>query len=317
MSPSGLTATAEPATPAGSAKLRACGSAFRSSRTASGRRHCARLSARLNLMSSTGSSRSPGWVRRRHTRCWGTPSLSGLPRATMAVARMAAVTPASASGQAHHVEPAAVSPGHHPRAQPDSPHDPHWRPKFRSRPGRRHRAAQPQLRPHRGPTSGDVRSWPFHRQCASAKPGAPALAKAPNAFTDRRQRDAKVIAPGGRQTWRPATGNIGAGRVCADSGLRRRSGFSRAIEDLDRFGPRSAGCALIRLTPRVVRGLDRASLPPTPASQSGEAPPVRKAPGRCAPAPLPCSGVSAPALPGPGRPHPRGRASTGPANLSA
>jgi hypothetical protein len=90
VSPSGLTATAEPATSAGSAKLRACGSAFRSSRTSSGCRHCARLSARLNLMSSTGSSRSPGWVRRRHTRGWGTPSLSGLPRAGMAAARMTA-----------------------------------------------------------------------------------------------------------------------------------------------------------------------------------------------------------------------------------
>ena len=63
-------------------------------------------------------------------------------------------------------------------------------------------------------------------------------------------------------------------------------------------------------------GLGRSSVSPTPASPSGEAPAVRNAPGRFAPAPLPCSGVSAPSLPGPGRPHPRGRAGTGSARPS-
>ena len=40
---------------------------------------------------------------------------------------------------------------------------------------------------------------------------------------------------------------------------------------------------------------------------AGEAPPVRMAPCRCAPAPLPSSGVSAASLPVPRKPHPRGR----------
>jgi hypothetical protein len=69
------------------------------------------------------------------------------------------------------------------------------------------------------------------------------------------------------------------------------------------------------VTPSVACGLGRASAPTTPAS-----PPrrkrlswrakrltVRTAPCRCAPAPLPSSGVSAASLPVPRKPHPRGR----------
>jgi hypothetical protein len=44
-----------------------------------------------------------------------------------------------------------------------------------------------------------------------------------------------------------------------------------------------------------------------PRSARGEAPAVRTAPGRCAPAPLPSSGLSAPGFARPRKPHPRGR----------
>jgi hypothetical protein len=155
----------------------------------------------------------------------------------------------------------------------------------------------------------------FERQCSSSgEATGSSVGTDPELVPTERPNGSKVIRDAGQIASKFSTGWLRSSTVRV-AGFAAAQGLP-AIEDLGRFSPQSACSALVRLTPRVVRGLDRASLPPTPASPSGEAPPVRKAPGRCAPAPLPCSGVSAPALPGPGRPHPRGRASTGPANLS-
>ena len=90
------------------------------------------------------------------------------------------------------------------------------------------------------------------------------------------QRGSEVGRGGGQSCGQFPAGASGGGSVrVADFG--GRAGL--AGHDVSRsLSPTVRLSALVRLTARVVRGLDRASLPPTPALPSGKAPVVRTAP---------------------------------------
>ena len=165
------------------------------------------------------------------------------------------------------------------RSSCKSPQREHWRLAVRPLPGCPG-AASPtptsQTRGFRHPpvSARALRSAAFRRR----RQGAPSSWSDPDASADRTAKGAPRLVGGARAI--VSSSSPACRRSCRNSAggkFRRRSGL--AGHDASRSpSPTVRLSALVRLTARVVRGLNRASLPQTPALPSGKAPAVRTAP---------------------------------------
>ena len=217
-----------------------------------------------------GSAARPSSLSTRSCRHW------------CALAKNGALVAMLTCSLAHLRQTCTALPGHHPLTPSRSSANP-WRLAVRPRPG------CPRCRP---PAPAAERTWGCRYPPVQARDLAgssvPAATARCSAFVARarcRRRPGRPEAAArlvGSQ-WRATTlasSSVVARGLSARRG-RRTSAAERGL--LAMTASRSSSptvrlAALFRLTARVVRGLDRASLTPTPALPSGKAPAVRRAP---------------------------------------